>query len=766
MTPTSGVILCIAYILGLLCTAVAWGNYAILILGIATAILAFFSKRTSYRNKLPNSLRQVKPQIWLLAGSIGFLATIYFQVRIPQPGLNDVSRFVVSTEAKTQAEIVTVRGNITSTPRLTRSQRGQFWLEATQLNIENETKEVTGNLYVTVPLLQITGLHEGQAIAVTGSLYKPKSAANPGGFDFQAYLAQEGGFAGLKGREVILLSPEKNSNWGWWAIRQRIIRSQAQWLDVPEAPLISAMVLGNRVVDIPFKITDSFITVGLAHALAASGFQVSLILSVILNLTKRFSSRIQFIIGIISLLIFVGLTGLQPSVLRAVVMGIGALIALVLQRKTKPLGLIILTATILLILKPIWIWDLGFDFSFLATLGLVITVPALNKRLEWLPPAIATLIAVPMAAYIWTLPLQLYKFGLVSPYSIVVNIITTIPLSIISLGAFISASAALFFPIIGTATAWVLYYPAHGLIAVINFFNDLPGTRIALGTITIIQLIALYGLITLVCTHKFWQRRWWIAGLIGIVVVLIPVWQAQATTRITVLAAGTEPVIAIQDKGKVLLINSGNGNKARFTILPFLQQQGVNQIDWAIATTNLSGDNSDWWEILQSLPVKNFYSCIIQAENSIVQIVKAKVGRSRHVNYQYLTTGQKVVTASTSVEVLDNQIPILQLEIQAQTWLILGKAKLKEQKQLEARKLPHAQVLLWAGKTIEADVIKAVQPKVAIAASTKLDNETLSELRQSQVQIFITGKDGAIVQTPEGKFEATVETIEDKSSAL
>jgi competence protein ComEC len=85
---------------------------------------------------------------------------------------------------------------------VTRSQRGQFWLEATQLDIENESKEVTGNLYVTVPLLQVTGLHEGGAIAVTGSLYKPKPAANPGGFDFQAYLAQEGGFAGLKGRKL------------------------------------------------------------------------------------------------------------------------------------------------------------------------------------------------------------------------------------------------------------------------------------------------------------------------------------------------------------------------------------------------------------------------------------------------------------------------------------------------------------------------------------------------------------------------------------
>ena len=217
----------------------------------------------------------------------------------------------------------------------------------------------------------------------------------------------------------------------------------------------------------------------------------------------------------------------------------------------------------------------------------------------------------------------------------------------------------------------------------------------------------------------------------------------------------------------MLLINSGDGNKARFTVLPFLQQQGVNQIDWAIATTSLSDNNSDWWEILQRLSVKNFYSCVIQPENYIVQLIKAKVGRSHHVKYQYLGTGQKVATSSTSVEILDNQIPTLQLQIQGQTWLILGKAKPEEQKQLAlSRKLPHAQVLLWAGKSIDRDLVKAVQPEVAIASSHTLDSDTMLQLRASKAQVFVTGKDGAIVRTPDGKFETSVETIEEKTSAL
>ena len=148
MASANSVVLCIAYILGLLSTNLVWGGYALLLLGIVAAGLSFFCRRTSYRNKLLSSFWQVKPQLWLVAGLVGFIATIYFQVRTPHPSANDVSKFA------TPAQVVTVRGKVASTPRLTRNQRSQFWLEATGLNIANTRKTVTGKLYVTVPLLQ------------------------------------------------------------------------------------------------------------------------------------------------------------------------------------------------------------------------------------------------------------------------------------------------------------------------------------------------------------------------------------------------------------------------------------------------------------------------------------------------------------------------------------------------------------------------------------------------------------------------------------
>mgnify|MGYP000692190394 CR=1 FL=1 len=191
-----------------------------------------------------------------------------------------------------------VEGRVTSLPRLTRSQKSQFWLEAKRIAPIGEGKPVSGRLYVTVPPDQATDLHPGQIVGVDGALYLPKPATNPGGFDFKDYLQQEGSFAGLRGKQVSIL--KSSTGWGWWQVQQRIARSQLAWVGNPEGALISSMVLGSRVVDLPFDIKDQFTRIGLSHALAASGFQVSLILGVILELMKRFSTRLQAGVGAVS----------------------------------------------------------------------------------------------------------------------------------------------------------------------------------------------------------------------------------------------------------------------------------------------------------------------------------------------------------------------------------------------------------------------------------------------------------------------------------
>ena len=142
---------------------------------VVTKKLALQKKNPQAAKKAAHTLRATPhPRILPIAGLIALLATVYFQVRLPEPGAKDISHFVPLGNNRNQEQLVIVRGDVVSVPRLTRSGRGQFWLQATQLSEvknkqseETATKAITGKLYVTVPILKSTGLYPNQQVEMT-----------------------------------------------------------------------------------------------------------------------------------------------------------------------------------------------------------------------------------------------------------------------------------------------------------------------------------------------------------------------------------------------------------------------------------------------------------------------------------------------------------------------------------------------------------------------------------------------------------------------
>jgi competence protein ComEC len=164
------------------------------------------------------------------------------------------------------------------------------------------------------------------------------------------------------------------------------------------------------------------------------------------------------------------------------------------------LHLLLLVATALLVYNPTWIGNLGFQFSFLATLGLMLLATPIAQSLTLLPPALAELIAVPTAAYLWTLPLQLYQFGLINTYSILLNAVAAPLIMVLTLGGMVTAVVGLvLFPVGVWAAQW-LSYPMDVLLAVVQWTNQLPYNSLAVGKITAGQMVILYVLLGLVCS--------------------------------------------------------------------------------------------------------------------------------------------------------------------------------------------------------------------------------------------------------------------------
>jgi competence protein ComEC len=362
------ILLCCAYILGLLFTALPWGTLLLAGFGLAATWMRSPQAQTLLRQRripIPSAWwRSPTSRGWLAATGMSLLAAGYLQLSLPYPAPSDVSRLVQTNQTRTTAE---VSGIVQSRPALTRRGTLQLWLTAQQAAVEGGNPQtVSGNVFVTLPRKAAKNLHPSQTVTITGSLYKPQRVTRPHGFDFATYLAREGSFAGLKG--VTVRVDREGSTWGGWAIRARIVRSLQKGTDERTGALLGALVLGKDAADVPYDLRDAFIQSGLAHALAASGFQVSLILSVVLGLGRsRLSLSGQVLLGFSALLLYGFLSGAEPSIVRAILMGCASLVALGLERKVRAVPALLIIAVLMLIVKPLWIWDLGFQLRILAT---------------------------------------------------------------------------------------------------------------------------------------------------------------------------------------------------------------------------------------------------------------------------------------------------------------------------------------------------------------------------------------------------------------
>ncbi len=331
----------------------------------------------------------------------------------------------------------------------------------------------------------------------------------------------------------------------------------------------------------------------------------------------------------------------------------------------------------------------------------------------------------------------------------------------------ISALAAAIWPLAGSALAWLLKYPTQGLIAIVDCFLQLPGNAYAVGTIPVITVIALYGLLGLTWLQPWWKRYWWIAFLLAIGLVMVPAWQARAALfRVTVMATPNQPVMVIQDAGRTTLINSGDAATTNFTLLPFMQKEGVNQLDWAISTETQTNPNSGWNTLLKRLPATIAYTAAeFNLPNGSVNQGQAS-SQSVLVNHSIkqtlpLSPNQPAYLGPNQVTLISKQPTIAEFRLHDQTWLWLGTLLPDQQKSLLATGTLHpVKVLWWSGKALHPDVIAALQPEVAIASANSIHSATEALLRDRGTRIYQTGKDGAIQWTATEGFKTTLERNE------
>ena len=171
---------------------------------------------------------------------------------------------------------------------------------------------------------------------------------------------------------------------------------------------------------------------------------------------------------------------------RAVLMAAMALLIREAGHHSRPVGVLLLTLSGMLLLRPAWALSIGFQLSAAATAGLILTAPRLEKAVQaWLPDrcqGLAAALSIPVAALLWTLPLQLLHFGAMPLYALVANLLVAPLLAPLTLLAMLSALLVLVGP---TAVLPLLLWPVHQLaglvITMASWISHWPGARLLTG---------------------------------------------------------------------------------------------------------------------------------------------------------------------------------------------------------------------------------------------------------------------------------------------
>jgi competence protein ComEC len=276
----------------------------------------------------------------------------------------------------------------------------------------------------------------GEAIRAFGIIDAPFISAE---FDYRAYLARKG-IATWMPRPDRVEAVEPNRGNPFWAnlyaLKDALRRASQRIMPSPESALLNGILIGDDN-EIPPHVQEAFRRTGTSHIVAISGFNVSIVIALVVPMLSRLlNKRRAALVAIPAIVLYVLLVGASASVVRAGVMAILALIGQLLWRRGFTLNTLCAAAFIMLLIDPQTLFDAGFQLSFAATLGLVLYSDKLesalhrslantlrSERMQKLVGALSGLILVTLAAQITTLPLLLNYFNQLSLVTLPANVL-------------------------------------------------------------------------------------------------------------------------------------------------------------------------------------------------------------------------------------------------------------------------------------------------------------------------------------------------------
>lgn len=451
--------------------------------------------------------------------------------------------------------------------------------------------------------------HYGDILIIRGNPQRVPLPGNPGEFDYRRFLEFKNIYHQhfLRKGNVKLVRNEPPYRFMQlaFALRTKADSTLKKFVHGRrEQATASALVLG--VTDgLDDELLNAYAATGAMHVLAVSGLHISiiyLILAFVLKPLKKIKHG-QIILAMISIVVLWGysfVTGLSPSVLRAVVMFTFMAMAKASGRRTNIYNTLAAAAFALLVYDPYMIMSVGFQLSFLAVLGIVYVQPLLQRWWEpqsWVLNEIWKVSCVSIAAQVVTFPLCLLYFHQFPNYFLLSNLFV-IPGSFIVLLAGIGVLAFGFIDAAGIALGFLLEWTIRLLNYIVFAIESFPFSMMENINISAAQCWILMAITALTMLMFVKRKLEFLKAAIAFGILFSTLrWidlheQVHAQNMIVYKVPGHRAIDLLDHGHASFYADSalaGDHQKIRFHIRPNRQLHGIQRVDTAVTTHVMDG---------------------------------------------------------------------------------------------------------------------------------------------------------------------------------
>jgi len=429
-------------------------------------------------------------------------------------------------------------------------------------------------------------LKYGDVLLIHAQLSPIEKPKNPNQFNYQIFMKRKGvsftGYVKETGWCKIGKDVPNHIKFFSHSIQQKF--SQMLFdagLSGEEYSIATAIILGNDETMEP-ELRATWSAAGVSHILCVSGMHVGIVFMIInyLLFPLNFSKRTQMIKSIILLLIvwsYANITGLAPSVMRAGTMFTFVLLGNFLRRNTNVFHSLFASCFLLLSINPLLIFEMGFQFSYLAVFGIVLfqkPIYNLYKPKTKIVKYFWDLSSVSIAAQLSTAPIAIFYFGQFPNYFLMGNLIV-IFLSFWVVLTGVAIVAFSFIPFISKLIGYLLIYEIKIMNYTAKTVEALPYSTTDQISISVLQVIFIYVMMAFFFyAYQEKNKRSFLYGLISLIMIfglyLYDKIDCKNQKNITMYAISKSVAINFNQYGKSFLlsdsIRSKGDSKYKFSI--------------------------------------------------------------------------------------------------------------------------------------------------------------------------------------------------------